>query len=320
MWRVEQGAIVGVPPSGQSQTWFLISEHKFADFDLRFQAIVEEGVGDCAVHFRSQPLEGNSTRLAGFRCAISGKDAPKEHLTGSLLSDPDDKLEKRAPAKLVTRFVKPADNHFHIRCQGKHVLIEVNGIKTVNADFPALAEAGVIAWKLEGSRPPHKVIFKITRFVDLTGLPVRTIPERPSLADAELLKAEMKFESTVKNADAHLLKQFEVEIDKLQRSARATEKGLAPVVEHERDLFKTKGFVPFSRPMRKALAQYAKELSGAHKVVGKALDAAIDRAEKTHRPKLKEALVQEAATVLIPARGDMGNQSRRRDAPHDFSL
>jgi len=300
VWHVDNGSIVGAFPAGQTQSTFLYSQQKYRDFDLRFQANIEGGIGDCAVQIRSQVTDGEKPQVIGAACAIYGNDPPNDRRTGSLVIEPQSKVEKKAPTKLVERFVKPAENHFHIRCQGKHILFEVNGIKTVNADIPTLPDEGVIAWKLDGKRPPHRVTFKKIKFTDLTGVPSRSGPERPSLTNADLLKAEIKFETAMKKADEVLLNQFDPVINKLQHSRRPGEKDLVGVVDHEKELFKEKGLIPWSRPMRKAFFQYAKELREARRTVGLALDSAMDRAEKSHDEKRKEALLEEASQVLVP--------------------
>lgn len=170
----------------------------------------------------------------------------------------------------------------------------------VNGDFPSLPDEGVIAWKIDAKRPPHKVTFKITKFTELTSLPSQNGSERPSLLDAELLKAEIKFESAMRRADDVLMKHFDPEINKLQHSKNVEDKNLVPVLEHEKELLKDKGLIPWSRPMRKAVSQFGKELRDARRTIGIAFDRAIDRAEKNHNDKLKEALLTEAAQVLAP--------------------
>ncbi len=301
VWHVENASITGSLPAGQKQSMFLCSRQKYKDFDLRFRVSLAEGIGDCGVQFRSLVIDSdNKSQVIGPQCAIYGKDAPKAHRTGSLITEPHSNVEKAPPPKRVERFVKPTENLFRIRCQGKHVLIEINGAKMVNDEFPSLPEEGVIAWKIDANRPPHKVTFKITKFTVLTGSPPQDGSDRPSLQDAELLKAEIKFDSAIKSADDKLLKRFDPEINKLTASSRVQEKVLAPVVANEKELFKEKGLVPFSRPMRKALQQYAKDLHDAQRTVGKAFDSAIERAEKSKNDKLKEALLAEAAKVLDP--------------------
>jgi hypothetical protein len=180
------------------------------------------------------------------------------------------------------------------------VLIEVNGLKTVNADFPTLPEEGVIAWRIDGKRPPHKLNIKMIQFTDLTGLPSDPAAQEPALANLELLKAEIKFEKAMTHADEALLKHFDSELNKLKHASHAHENDLAGAVERERLAFKEKGLIPWSRPMRKWLLEYAKEIAAAQRTVGTAFDKAIDRAEKNQSDKEKEALVEEAARILAP--------------------
>ncbi len=66
------------------------------------------------------------------------------------------------------------------------------------------------------------------------------------------------------------------------------------VVEHEKHAFKEKGLIPWSRPMRKWLLQYGRELHEAQRTIGTSFDAAIERAGKGHNDKLKAALIAEA--------------------------
>ena len=300
IWHVENGSIIAVAAPGHDQPSFLSSQRTYKDFDLRFQISADGGMAECGVLFRSQLVGAASNEVAGPECAIYGKDAPKGHVTGSLVTEPGGKVEKAAPAKLVERYVKPNENHFRIRCQGKHVLIEVNGLKTVNADFPTLPEEGVIAWKIDGKRPPQKLSIKMIQFTDLTSSPSAPASREPLLANLELLKAEIKFEKAITHADEALLKHFDSELNKLKHNSHAHENELTGAVERERAAFKEKGLIPWSRPMRKWLLEYAKEIATAHRTVGIAFDKAIDRAEKNQSEKEKEALVEEAARILAP--------------------
>jgi hypothetical protein len=300
IWRVEKGAITGSLPASQKPTAFLSSRRRYSDFDLMFRASVADGIGDCGVQFRSPDRTSDKVPFAGPLCAIFGKDAPSEHRTGSLLIEPGHKVEKSPTQQRVERFVDAKENHFRIRCQGKHVLIEVNGVKMVNGDFPSLPDQGLIAWKIDADRPPHKVTFSNIKFTDLSQSPPEVAAERPSLHDLELLRAEMKFETSMKKADETLLNRFDSEAARLKRSAHRPDKDLVDVVEHEKELFKDKGLIPWSRPMRKSLLQYGKELHDAQRAVGTAFDAAIERAEKSHNEKLNEALLAEAGQVLAP--------------------
>jgi hypothetical protein len=64
-------------------------------------------------------------------------------------------------SELAARAVKPdAFNDYHIRCVGKHVTIAINGVTTVDTEFPTLPDEGVIAWQLHSHFPGMQVQFK----------------------------------------------------------------------------------------------------------------------------------------------------------------
>ena len=129
------------------------------------------------------------------------------------------------------------------------------------------------------------------------------------------MKAQFKFADAVKRADENLLRHFESEINKLKKSSHAADKELVLVVEGEKEAFKNKGLVPWSRPMRNWLKAYGKELSLARESVGKAFDTAIDRAKKSHDDKLEAALLEEAGQTLAPREVATWEIQNRRGAP-----
>jgi hypothetical protein len=315
VWHVDKGAIVGSLPAGHSGSTFLCSKQRFKNFDLSFRASLAEGIGDSGVSFRSTLADPEQFQVVGLQCAIYGKGGLNERPTGSLIREPQGTVEKGAPTAKVARFVKPTENHFRIRCQGKHILIEVNGVKMVNGDFPSVPDEGIIAFKLDGNRPPRQVTFKILKFTDLSSSAPDNGSERPPLRNADIVKAQFKFADAVKRADENLLRHFDSEINKLKKSSHAADKELVLVVEGEKEAFKNKGLVPWSRPMRNWLKAYGKELSLARESVGKAFDTAIDRAKKSHDDKLEAALLEEAGQTLAPREVATWEIENQRGAP-----
>ena len=168
----------------------------------------------------------------------------------------------------------------------------------VNAEFPGLADDGLIAWIINGKQPARQVVFKE---IELRGLstPFRKATDRPVLSDRELLNAELEFDAAMNRANNMLINHFESEIKTLQAGNR-TKKDLVPVVEHEKEVFKEKGLIPWSKPMRRWLTDYAEQIQEARNVAAKAFDKAIERAHESHNEKLENDLLEEAATVLAP--------------------
>jgi hypothetical protein len=168
-WHVENGAIVGRCPPGSSlgpkAGTFLVSKKRYRDFDLRFEVRRKDGVGNSGVQFRSWVNDWKNFTVVGPQCEIDS--AGYLYPPGSLVTEPDWK----APREKIAKVYKDADfNAFHLRCTGKHVTIEVNGVTAVDRDFPSLPESGVIAWQIHGRGTPREVTF---RKIELTEFPDR---------------------------------------------------------------------------------------------------------------------------------------------------
>jgi hypothetical protein len=297
VWKVENGTLVGSLPAGQTAPAFLYSRQTYGDFDLRFRVSFEGPSGDCGVQFRSKLQEQDKIRLTGYECLVSAGGDATNSRAGSVAVEPRGSVERQSPPKLQ-RFIKPADNHFRIRCQGTHVLIEVNGIKMINADFPALPKDGLIAWRMAGNPPPTKIIFKEIDFENLAPATAAGEGGQFPLRDVELFRAESRYSEAVNKANDELLKHFDTEIKKLQGSKKDAD--LLAVVTAEKETFQGKGLIPWSAPMRRWLRKYGTDLREARDSAGKAFDRAIDRAAKAHDEELRTALTEEAGQVLAP--------------------
>jgi tRNA A-37 threonylcarbamoyl transferase component Bud32 len=168
-WQVEDGAIVGACPDGRAAHTFLVSEKKYRDFDLKFQVRRLAGIGHSGVQFRSRLADPERYTVAGPKCWIDSTDS-NTYAPGSLLIEPvGPHLEVGVPgADVAQRYNNNGFNDFHIRCVGKHVTIRVNGVTAVDGDYPELPDEGVIAWQLNGPRPPREVRFRNIEFTDLS--------------------------------------------------------------------------------------------------------------------------------------------------------
>jgi hypothetical protein len=167
-WHVENGAIIGRCPPGSSlgpkAGTFLVSKKTYSDFDLKFEVRRKDGVGNSGVQFRSWVNDWEKFTVVGPQCEIDS--AGYLYPPGSLVTDPDWK----APRAEIAKVYKDADfNAFHIRCTGKPVTIEVNGVTAVDRDFPSLPESGVIAWQIHGRGTPREVTFRKIELQELPG-------------------------------------------------------------------------------------------------------------------------------------------------------
>jgi hypothetical protein len=169
-WDVKDVAIVGRPPPGRPAHTFLVSRKKYRDFDLKFEVRRLDGVGNSGVQFRSELKDPDRYTVVGPQVEI---DSINFHFPpGSLVTEPTADPLKVLPsadalAELRKTYNDDGFNAFHIRCVGKHVTVQVNGITTVDGDFPSLPEEGVIAWQLHGRMAPKEVTFRNIQFTDL---------------------------------------------------------------------------------------------------------------------------------------------------------
>ncbi|MCS7167124.1 MAG: DUF1080 domain-containing protein [Gemmatales bacterium] len=161
-WKVVDGAIVGsTEPTGLKFNTFLCSEREYGDFELSFQVRLKGGQGNSGVQIRSEILDKDKFVVRGPQCDIG------QHYWGSLYGEHFGGMMQAAPKELITKVVKPAEfNDYSIRCVGKRVTIKINGMTTVDGDFPKMPDKGIIAWQLH-SGGPMEVTFRNIRFREL---------------------------------------------------------------------------------------------------------------------------------------------------------
>ena len=145
LWTVSQGAIVGSTDGRPlRRNSFLISEERFGDFELRFEASLRNG--NSGMQFRSKRAGNWSIR--GYQADLAlGKAWGSLHgegLPGGLILDGwQDKSEF---------IVKSGWNRVAIRCEGHRIRIWVNGEVTTDVLDPGALE-GVFAMQLHRGEP-----------------------------------------------------------------------------------------------------------------------------------------------------------------------
>ncbi|HTU92477.1 MAG TPA: protein kinase, partial [Gemmataceae bacterium] len=187
-WSVKDGAIVGALPPEKLPflNTFLCSKKKYRDFELSFQVRLKDGKGNSGVQIRSWISAPETFGVRGPQCEIGDVGWP----WGSLVTEPDGDPFIRADKDAVARVLRENDfNDYSIKCVREHVTIKLNGITTVDADFPTLPDEGIIAWQLHTEHPGMEVAFKNIAFKELSPRrganisPPARIPEPPPLAE-----------------------------------------------------------------------------------------------------------------------------------------
>lgn len=163
-WSVKDGAIVGSSfPDGLKFNTFLCSKQKYKDFELKFQIRLKDNKGNSGVQIRSKLDNKEKYPVSGPQCDIG------DVYWGSLYGENFGGMMQAAPKDVVAKAMKKGEfNDYYIKCVGKKVTIKLNGETTVDAEFPKMPEAGIIAWQMH-SGGAMEVTFKSIEFKDLTG-------------------------------------------------------------------------------------------------------------------------------------------------------
>ena len=155
LWRVRDGMIVGKSP-GIDHNEFLSTKSEYGDFELRLSFRVVGGVGDSGVQFRSSRIP-QSPQVSGYQADI---------LDGYWSSVWDEARRDRFLAEAdqaeVSKVLKKDGwNDYVIRCQGDHVEVWFNGLKTVDyhETDPSIPRSGIIALQTHSGKP-QEIQFK----------------------------------------------------------------------------------------------------------------------------------------------------------------
>jgi hypothetical protein len=171
-WTFKDGALIGLAPRGLRFNTFLCSKKKYGDFELKFQVWLIGKNANSGVQIRSAIFDPKRFAVKGPQCDMG--QVYWASLYGEHFGGKKDKngleaggMMKQAPADVVKEALKENDfNGYSIKCVGKHVTIKLNGYVTVDDDFPAMPDEGIIAWQIH-SGPPMVVIFRNVEFKEL---------------------------------------------------------------------------------------------------------------------------------------------------------
>jgi hypothetical protein len=172
-WTIENGVVVGGSPDGGGlkHNTFLCSKKPYKDFEMNFKIKLQGGPdANSGIQIRSQVVDKEKFVVAGPQCDIGAG------YWGSLYGEKFDKqgkiggghIMKLADAKRVNEVLKKDEfNDYRIKCAGKHVTVSINGVTTVDDDFPIMPDEGIIAFQLHVTKTPMTVTFKDIEFKEL---------------------------------------------------------------------------------------------------------------------------------------------------------
>lgn len=160
-WSVQDGMIHGTTqPKGINFNTFLCSDKEYTDFELTLQVKLS-AAGNSGVQIRSK-LEDPKKFVVGGPQADMGAV-----YWGSLYGERFGGMMKASDAALVKKVVKVNEfNDYYILCQGKHVVIKINGTTMLDGEFAKMPDKGIIAFQIHGGAAMD-VYFKNIVFKEL---------------------------------------------------------------------------------------------------------------------------------------------------------
>jgi hypothetical protein len=163
LWVVENGELVGRSP-GIKYNDFLATIATYEDFILkaRFKLVDKSGHANSGIQYRSRRVP-NSHEVSGYQADIG------QNYWGCLYDESRrNKVLVQAPKELARVLKKDDWNEYVIRCEGHHIIQELNGFKTVDyiEKDPSIARRGILALQIH-SGGPMEIHFKDMRIKTL---------------------------------------------------------------------------------------------------------------------------------------------------------
>ena len=151
IWRIVDGAFAG----GSLETTvqrneFLATKKAFGNFELRLKCklVGTEGFVNGGIQFRSKRIANPPNEMSGYQADVGAG------YWGTLY---DESRRNRALAtadkEVVAKALKKDDwNDYVIRCEGPHIRLWINGVKTVDYTEaePGIEQTGLIAMQIHG--------------------------------------------------------------------------------------------------------------------------------------------------------------------------
>jgi hypothetical protein len=151
-WSVQDGMIVG-KHEGLDHNEFLCTTRTFKNFELKLEFRLVGGKGNSGVQFRSRRVP-NSSEVSGYQADIGENywgALYDESRRNRILATPEG--EARAALQKVLR--KDGWNTYVIRAVGPRILLEINGVRTVDytEKDPHIPMEGVIGLQIHAGAP-----------------------------------------------------------------------------------------------------------------------------------------------------------------------
>lgn len=161
IWTFERGVLKGTH-TGLKYNDFLRTRRNYGDFILKAKFRLKDGAGNSGIQFRSKPVP-DSHEVSGYQADMG------QTYWGCLYDESRRKKILASPKEgQLVGLDKSGWNEYVVTANGKHITIELNGIRTVDYEEPerGIEETGFIAFQVH-SGPGITVEFKDVRIREL---------------------------------------------------------------------------------------------------------------------------------------------------------
>lgn len=138
-WKVVDG-VIQVKGTGDKMGW-LIADKPYSNFI--FRARFKWSGGNSGIQIRSR-LDGE--KIVGYQCNL---DPGRPFATGSLIDENARGMLRESEISAEELFKKGEWNEYEISALGDHIVIQVNGFKTVDLRDPKGDKEGILALQMD---------------------------------------------------------------------------------------------------------------------------------------------------------------------------
>ena len=163
VWTIKDGTIIG-KTDGLNYHEYLRTRRHYANFVLKLRMRLVAGRGNSGVQFRSRPAR-DPHNVEGYQADAGVQARDPKILWGALYCEARHKMLALPPQNFLAAVNLDAWHDYTITADGDHIVLEVDGVRTVDyvEKDPAVDRTGFIALQVHGSKEPLEVHFKDLR-------------------------------------------------------------------------------------------------------------------------------------------------------------
>jgi hypothetical protein len=175
-WSFNEGVFTAAAPNGIKPTGgspvgnrytFLVSKKSYGDFELSFR-MHQETATTGGVIIRGVPIARPRFNVAGPMAMGGPLVEWRGTAIGNFVEFGYGYLKSVVPPPELITLERRGFVHYQITAIGKRITVRVNGVTTIDENFPTIAARGPIAWYLESTLAQQAFLLHDIRLRDLT--------------------------------------------------------------------------------------------------------------------------------------------------------